>query len=242
MVIAVIPSRFHSSRFPGKALVPIGGVPLVVRVAQRVKEAGVAHRILVATDDQRIAQAVAAASIEVHYKPQAFRSGSDRVADGVSDLPGEIILNVQGDEPLVEATMLQAALAALAGHDMGTVAAPLMDQHQLCHPDTVKVEIDNHGQAVDFKRGGPAPALAHIPASSALLHLGIYAYYRSTLERFTGLPSSPRELDEKLEQLRALEHGLTIGVKVVEAQCAAVNRPEDVPRVEALLAAQGRWE
>jgi 3-deoxy-manno-octulosonate cytidylyltransferase (CMP-KDO synthetase) len=238
MVTAVIPSRFHSSRFPGKALTPIAGIPLVVRVARAVRDAAVVDRVLVATDDERIAAALAGEpGVGVAFSREPFRSGSDRVAAAVAALEEgdgdrSTVLNVQGDEPLVDRAALEQALAALDGNDLGTVALAARWPPGAGR-DTVVVERDpRSGRALAFARAdadAPAPAL---------VHLGIYAFTRASLARFAALPRSDAERAHDLEQLRALDHGMTIGVRVLPVSrhaYQAVNRPEDVPRVEALL-------
>jgi 3-deoxy-manno-octulosonate cytidylyltransferase (CMP-KDO synthetase) len=232
MVLAVIPSRYQSSRFPGKALVPVAGVPLVARVVQRVRESGVADRVLVATDDPRIAAAAEGAGAETCLSQEAFRSGSDRVAAAVSGLglgDGDAVINVQGDEPLVDARVLRGALRALEWSDIGTVAVPA-DDEQVRAEDVVKVAIE-HGVALGFARDGTDLASDCQP----LAHLGVYAFSAASLRRFTELPSTDSERSCSLEQLRALDHGMRIGVQIVCAPVASVNRPEDVARVEAMI-------
>jgi len=226
MVIAVIPSRFHSTRFPGKSLALIEGEPLVARVARRVLAAGVADEVLVATDDARIAAAAEAVGCPAHVSRAPFRSGSDRVAEAVRGRQAAQILNVQGDEALVDGEVLRAALEALEGCDLGTVAT-LAGDDELAGADAVKVALDGQGRARAFSR-------RRLPGAQ-LLHLGVYAFERGALERFAALPSSPGEQGEGLEQLRALEQGMTIGVRLVRARHLAVNRPGDLDRLAAAL-------
>jgi 3-deoxy-manno-octulosonate cytidylyltransferase (CMP-KDO synthetase) len=231
MVTVVIPSRFHSTRFPGKALAPVAGVPLVVRVAEGVRESGVADRVLVATDDERIAAAVGRVGIEVWLSTEPFRSGSDRVAAAIAALDPDgsgPVLNVQGDEALLDRRALAGALAALEGNDLGTVATPL-DATAAGDRDAVKVEIAE-GRALRFDRGA-------IESRAPLhLHLGIYGFTRDALVRFAVLPTSPGERRSDLEQLRALEHGMRIGVRLLDGpRYLAVNRPADLARAEQLL-------
>jgi 3-deoxy-manno-octulosonate cytidylyltransferase (CMP-KDO synthetase) len=233
MVIAVIPSRFYSARFPGKALVPIKGIPLVAFVARRVIATEVAEQVWVATDDSRIVQAVE------RFCPRALtfcdkrnvRSGSDRVAALVAGHTFEetdTILNVQGDEALVTRPVLQSAMDALRWGQIGTAAVPITDARLFRDPDTVKVEIDRRGRALSFARISPQ--------SHALAHLGIYSFTVEALRQFALLPTSPGEQTLHLEQLRALEHGMSIGVNVVlGAEIGSVNRPRDIARVELLL-------
>jgi len=230
MVTAVIPSRHRSSRFPGKALVPVGGEPLVGRVARAVIAADVARRVLVATDHEEIAAAARAAGAEVWISAAPYRSGSDRVAAALAWLGQEpaAVLNVQGDEALVSPEMLRAALCALDGNAMGTVAVPLpADPGRRASPDTVGVLWDPEaGRALDFRRG---------PEGGALAHVGIYSFTPASLRRFAALRSSPRERAERLEQLRFVENGEPIGLRVVRGAAAAINRPGDVARIERIL-------
>ncbi len=235
MVLAVIPSRYHSSRFPGKALTPIAGVPLVLRVARRVREAGVADRVLVATDDERIAGAVSADAFDVCIESKPYACGTDRVAGAVAGIEADVVLNVQGDEPLVDREALLGALCALAGNDLGTVATPTQDLALLTNLDVVKVEVDGGGRAVDFARDPLDLPSACVP----LIHHGIYSFSRASLSRFARqLEPTRRERARSLEQLRALESGMSIGVCRLTGPYASVNRPDDLPRVEALLRAE----
>jgi 3-deoxy-manno-octulosonate cytidylyltransferase (CMP-KDO synthetase) len=227
MVIAVIPSRFHSSRFPGKALVPIEGVPLVVRVARRVLDSNVARRVIVATDDARIAAAVTGTGVEVHTSERPFACGTDRVAAAVEGQPADAVLNVQGDEPLVDAATLEAALAALEGNHLGTVSAPPLSPADLQNPNVVQVQTDAGGRARDFFRGRPG--------GGGQVHLGVYAFWPRTLRHFASLPPSPAERARGLEQLRALDAGMHVGVAHVDRPSASVNCPQDVAVVEALI-------
>jgi 3-deoxy-manno-octulosonate cytidylyltransferase (CMP-KDO synthetase) len=230
MVTVVIPSRFHSSRFPGKPLALVAGTPLVLRVAAAVRAAGVAGRVIGATDDARIAAVLDRAGVEAWVSGDLFRTGSDRVAAAIAALDPDgdgPVLNVQGDEVGVDRRALVGALAALEGNDLGTVATRLGDEAG--DRDAVKVVVDGEGRARSFARG-ELPGLSH-------LHLGIYSFTRAALARFAALPTTRGEREHDLEQLRALEHGLSIGVRVIDGPCRrAINRPEDVARVEALLA------
>ncbi|MCC6750899.1 MAG: NTP transferase domain-containing protein [Deltaproteobacteria bacterium] len=223
-VLAVIPARYASSRFPGKALVSVGGEPLVARVARRVLASGVADAVLVATDDARIANAAASTGCEVLLSDEPFRTGSDRVAAAARDRRVELVLNVQGDEALVGASLLEGALAALARGDLGTVAVPLGHPSQLEDPDTVKVAVTDGRAHAFFRR--PAPAMD--PGAAPLVHVGVYAFTAETLQAFSALSSTSGELAHGLEQLRALERGWSVGVTLVDAEAASVNRPSDL--------------
>jgi 3-deoxy-manno-octulosonate cytidylyltransferase (CMP-KDO synthetase) len=241
MIVAVIPARYRSRRFPGKPLAPVSGIPLVAHVARRVVESAVAERVIVATDDPRIAEAVARSgcAVELHLSSEPFASGSDRVAEAVSRLEGaEVVINVQGDEALVDAAMLRAAIAALESgpSEIGTVAAPVEDPSLLDDPNAVKVAIDGEGRALAFARR--LEGLGTAGAGGGVLHHGgVYAFTRASLVRFAALPPSRAEVEEGLEQLRALEAGMRIGVARIERPLASVNTPEDLARACALLGA-----
>jgi 3-deoxy-manno-octulosonate cytidylyltransferase (CMP-KDO synthetase) len=233
MVIAVIPSRYASSRFPGKALVSVGGVPLLARVVRRVRESGVAERLIVATDDSRIAELATREGVEVRLDSEPRACGCDRVAAAVASLgiaDADAVLNVQGDEPLVDDRVLRGALAALSWSDIGTVAVPV-DDAMLGDEDLVKVEVER-GMARAFARDAVDLASGCQP----LAHLGVYAFWGWSLRRFASLPCGASERSHGLEQLRALDHGLRIGVRIMCAPIASINRPDDVPRVERQLA------
>ena len=230
VVIAGIPARFASRRFPGKPLALIDGVPLVVRVVQAVRQSGVVDGVVVATDDRRIAERVEQLGVRVYLSQHGYRSGSDRLAAALAGQSAEIVLNVQADEALVDRAVLQAALLALDRAPevaIGTVARPLREDER-DDPNTVKVRFDRRGRAQAFGRriGDPRKGWAHV---------GVYAFRRWALDRFASLPSSPEEKREDLEQLRAMDHGLAIQVEPVEAALRAVDCPADLARVEALL-------
>lgn len=235
--VAVIPARFASRRFPGKALVPIADEPLVARVARAVLDSGCVDHVIVATDDRRIAEAVSALDVEVSLSHKPFRRGTDRVAatvagHGEADR-AQAILNVQGDEAFVGRDVLGRALEALAGADIGTVGAPLAEREHN-HLDVVKVCAAG-GRALWFGRGRTPGELG-----PALAHVGVYAFTRPALARFAALPSSPPEVRCDLEQLRALNAGMSIGVRAVRSHHRAINTPEDLELVRRALAT-GRW-
>jgi 3-deoxy-manno-octulosonate cytidylyltransferase (CMP-KDO synthetase) len=232
-IVAVIPARLASSRIPGKALVPIAGKPLIRHVAERLCATGVAERYLLSTDDSRIAAAVRGLPLDVVIDAEPYRCGSDRVYGAVSRLglaEDTRVLNVQGDEALVEGAMVQGALRALSQASLGTVAAPAVAESFAA--DQVEVLLDtSETLARDFRR------CAGQSSGEKLLHIGVYAYRLATLRQFASLPSSLREQREGLEQLRALEAGWPIGVELLPgASVASVNVPRDVQRLEGMLA------
>lgn len=222
-VLAVIPSRYGSKRFPGKPLALIEGVPLVRRVTERVVASGVADLVVMATDDERIAAAVAGLPVRVMRSDRCFRSGTDRVAAAVRAGRGDKVLNVQGDEAFADKGMLLAALQALEGNDVGTVAAPLGPGDLSC-ADTVKVSLDERGRALAFSR------TAELSGVAVLRHLGVYAFTADSLARFSALPTGMGERSERLEQLRVLERGWRIGVGRVASAGRAINSPRDLER------------
>ena len=243
-IIGVIPSRYASSRFPGKPLAPIAGIPLVVRVIQRVRLASRLDDVIVATDDERIAAVVREHGATAVMTPSELPSGTDRIACAIRGLEADVVVNIQGDEPLIDPALVDAVGASLADSDawdMSTAAAPVTTPEDLASPDVVKVvrAFDNRAlyfsrAPIPYRRGQslPFPPLPGIH----LRHIGIYGYRRDFLERLVKLPPSPLETTEMLEQLRALQIGARILVLDATAPSLGVDTPEDVRRVEQALA------
>jgi 3-deoxy-manno-octulosonate cytidylyltransferase (CMP-KDO synthetase) len=241
----VIPARFASTRLPGKPLLDIGGKPMVVRVAERARLSG-ATTIIVATDHADILHTVEAHGFTAMLTRQDHPSGTDRIAEVVSKLglgSGEIVVNVQGDEPLIEPDLISAVAAQLAAHDdaaIATACCPLIDGAQMANANVVKVVTDKHGYALYFSRA-PIPyardafagGIKNLPATlPAYRHIGIYAYRVAFLDLYATLSPSPLEEIEALEQLRALWHGHEIAVSVCDqAPAAGVDTAEDLQRV-----------
>ncbi len=244
--IVVIPARWASSRFPGKALYPIGGRPLLWWVVQRVRRARCAHRLLVATDDERIRDAASGWGIEVALTSPQHPSGTDRVAEAVQGWPADVIVNVQGDEPLIEPDLVDRLIETIAagGWDMATAAAPLDDPTLIVRPSVVKVVVAADGRALYFSRA-PIPydrdgIAAERPADVYRRHIGVYAYTAEALRRFVASPPSTLEQVERLEQLRALDLGFRIAVLSAPPTAGlGVDTPDDVPQAEAALRAAG---
>ena len=254
--IAVIPARYKSTRLPGKPLLPIGGRPLVLWVVERALTARRVDRAIVATDDRRILEAVTSAGFEAMMTRSDHASGTDRVAEVAQSLPdAEIIVNVQGDEPLISPQTIDRAIEALTETDTGrveiaTTCEPISDRADIINPAVVKVVTDKNGRALYFSRA-PIPYLheavrrhgtleAALENEEELLscfrkHTGLYVYRRDFLLEYTSWPQSALERAEGLEQLRALEHGATI--KVVEAASSSigVDTIEDLERVRAIM-------
>jgi len=239
-VLVVIPARLGSTRLPEKCLLPLCGKPMIVWVAEAVRRCRRASRVLVATDHERIAAAVTAAGYEAVMTRADHPSGTDRVAEAAAGSGAGVIVNVQGDEPLIDPELvdrLAASLQASDAWDMATAATALADPADLARPSVVKVVRDVAGRALYFSRapipfvrdGGPAPAGLH------WRHLGVYAYRRAFLERLVATPPCATEQAEKLEQLRALHIGGRIAVLETADRGAGVDTPEDIERVERLL-------
>jgi 3-deoxy-manno-octulosonate cytidylyltransferase (CMP-KDO synthetase) len=228
--VIVIPARWASTRFPGKPLAPIAGVSLIQRVYERAVQSSLASAVYVATDDARIAAHVSGFGGRVLQPEGDFQSGTDRIAAAVRSLPScDAVINVQGDEPLIDPLVIDQLITALADSEMATLACPLLTDDEFLARDVVKVVTDLTGHALYFSR---APLGSR---DTALRHIGIYAYRAATLQRFTALPPAPLERAESLEQLRALQNGIRIRVLQTAKPHLGVDRPEDVGRVEEEL-------
>jgi 3-deoxy-manno-octulosonate cytidylyltransferase (CMP-KDO synthetase) len=242
-IIGIIPARYASTRFPGKPLALIAGKPLIQRVVEQCRQARSLKEVIVATDDERIA-AVARGFCRVEMTRADHPSGTDRIAEVVGRVPCDAAVNIQGDEPLIDPAVIDAVAGALQHHEMSTAATSIRDAAEYENPNVVKVVADAAGRALYFSRrtipylreAASRPATEQMAAFPFLKHLGIYGYRRSVLLRLVQLPVSPLERAEKLEQLRALENGIGIAVVRVEHDSAGVDVPEDVARVERLLA------
>ena len=249
--VVAIPARFGSQRLPGKPLLHIAGKPMILHVAQRALQAG-ASEVVVATDDQRIVDALQGSGVGVAMTRSDHASGSDRLAE-LATLCGwddsRIVVNLQGDEPLAPASGIRAVALTLAESNcpMATLATPVLSVEELFDPNCVKLVRDSSGKALYFSRA-PIPwardALAKsrdtLPADTTFLrHIGIYAYRAGFLKLFAGMTRTPLEIAESLEQLRAIEHGCPIAVAVApEAFPAGVDTAEDLARVEVLMTAK----
>ncbi|HPU52292.1 MAG TPA: 3-deoxy-manno-octulosonate cytidylyltransferase [Burkholderiaceae bacterium] len=252
--VALIPARMASSRLPGKPLADIGGLPMVIRVAHRAHASG-ASRVVIATDEPAVAAAAARHSVECVMTRADHPSGTDRLAEA-ADLLGlsddQTVVNVQGDEPLIDPEVVAAVAAELARHAgcaMATAAHPITTLDDYRNPNVVKVVTDASGRALYFSRAPipferDGPALSDGALSAALLgapvlrHVGLYAYRVGFLRRYPQLPRSPLESIESLEQLRALWHGHSIAVlRLSHAPASGVDTPEDLAHVRALIAA-----
>ncbi|MCY1074632.1 3-deoxy-manno-octulosonate cytidylyltransferase [Archangium lansingense] len=237
--VAVIPARYASTRFPGKPLALIAGRPMIEHVWRRCQEAGVFHEVVVATDDIRIQETVERFGGKAVMTSPECATGTDRVAEVARARPEvDVWVNVQGDEPLVDPASLRvlAGLFADASVEMGTLARPL-EAAEEDSPHVVKAVLALNGDALYFSRS-TVPFVREPGESGAVkrwAHLGLYGYRRNTLLRLAELSATPLEQAEKLEQLRALEHGIRIRCGKVTGRSVAVDVPEDVGRVEAAM-------
>jgi 3-deoxy-manno-octulosonate cytidylyltransferase (CMP-KDO synthetase) len=239
----VIPARFDSSRLPGKALLPLAGKPMLQWVHERARACG-ASEVIIATDDDRIATAARGFGAEVAITARTHVSGTDRIAE-VSAARGwaaaDIVVNVQGDEPLIPPVVIDQVAKLMAANpraDIATLAVKIDSLADLADPNIVKVACDATGRALYFSRA-PIPFNRDTPAtvsSACLRHVGLYAYRVSALRKLASLPPGRLEVIEKLEQLRALENGMEIRVALaVERPLADVNTAADLERAERAL-------
>jgi len=230
--IAIIPARYQSTRLPGKPVLEIQGKTLIEHVYRRVQKAESVERIVVATDDSRIAEAVQRFGGEVRMTRGDHQSGTDRLAEAAADLPNDaLIVNVQGDEPMIEPEVIDRAVAAarLRDAEMVTLMAPLESRVSIEDPNRVKVVVDRQGFALYFSRS-PVPS-----SGTTFLHLGLYVYRVGFLRRFTQLERTPLEIAESLEQLRVLEHGFRIRVVEVESESWGIDTPADLEKFKSVL-------
>ncbi len=240
--VGIIPARWASTRFPGKALALIDGIPMIERVWRGASACRRLREVVVATDDERIAAHCTSIGARVVMTRADHPTGSDRIAEVAEALSDDVVVNIQGDEPLIEPFVIEAALDALEGPlhaDVATVAHPL---HALdrADPNRVKVVFDALGRALYFSRALIPPVAGTSDAPAAhWQHVGLYAYRRSFLLDFVKLERGPLERAEALEQLRVLENGRTIRVGLIEGwESTSVDVPADVARVEAALRAR----
>lgn len=256
IAVAVIPARYSSSRLPGKPLLKIAGKPLILWVAERALAARSVARVIVATDDTRIFDTVTSAGFEAMMTRDDHRSGTDRVAEVARNLDTEIIVNVQGDEPLIEPETIDRAVNALSMNKevlMATTSEPMTEAAEVLNPAVVKVVVDKEGYATSFSRnpnpwpnqavtkhGSIEAALRNEPALlfSFRKHTGLYVYRRDFLLEFAGWPQAESERRESLEQLRALERGVKIKVVDAASESIGVDTLEDLERVRKIVERQ----
>ena len=239
-IVGVIPARYASTRFPGKPLALIQRKPLIQHVVERCQQARSLSEVIVATDDTRIWE-VAQNFCRAEMTSPDHPSGSDRIAEVARRCECDAVVNIQGDEPLIDPAVIDAVAGALDGCEMSTAATPLTSAAEYDNPNVVKVVVNVAGRALYFSRRtipfvrDAATAEAQMAAFPFLKHLGIYGYRRETLLRLVQWPVSALERAEKLEQLRALEHGVPVAVVQVDYDSICVDVPADVKRVEQIL-------
>src|SRR5271169_6807236 len=245
-IVGIIPARFASTRFPGKPLALIAGKPLLQHVVEQCRKAKSLTEVIVATDDTRIWE-VTQNFCRVEMTRPEHPSGSDRIAEVAERCECDAVVNIQGDEPLIEPSVIDAVANALAQNEMSTAATRIKTPAEYDNPNVVKVVVNAAGRALYFSRrtipylreaatGSVSEQLAAFPF---LKHLGLYGYRRETLLRLVRFPVSPLEAAEKLEQLRALENGIGIAVVRVDYESIGVDAPEDVAKVEKILSTDG---
>jgi 3-deoxy-manno-octulosonate cytidylyltransferase (CMP-KDO synthetase) len=256
-VVAIIPARYASTRLPGKPLIEIAGKPMILRVVERARQTASINRVIVATDDDRVFNVVAGAGFEAVMTSPDHATGTDRLAEVAANLDAEIIVNIQGDEPMIEPSTIDALAPLLADREivMSTTCEPIESVDDALKSSVVKVVIDRDGFALCFSRN-PIPfpraaVLEHGSIRAALRarpemlktfnkHTGLYAYRRDFLLTYAKLPPTPLEQSEMLEQMRALEHGYRIKVVSVSHRSIGVDTPEDVKLVRRMIGGASR--
>lgn len=242
-VVVVIPARFGSTRLPGKPLVSLAGKPMIQRVYERAKSAQQANQVIVATDDERIVKVVEGFGGEARMTRPDHRTGTERVAEVAAHVAGDVFVNVQGDEPLLDPAAVDTAVQSLLEEPaaaISTVATPIKRPADIMDPNVVKTVLDFDGNALYFSRA-PIPWVRDTAGKIQvrhLKHLGLYVFQREALLEYPTLPQGDAERIEQLEQLRWMENGWKIRVAEVEHDAVSVDVPEDVTRVEELLSEQ----
>ncbi|MDH4069653.1 MAG: 3-deoxy-manno-octulosonate cytidylyltransferase [Ignavibacteria bacterium] len=246
-IVAIIPARYGSSRLPGKPLADLIGKPMIQHVYERTARAGTIDWCLVATDDERIANAVRSFGGHAVMTPENLETGTDRVAFVARSLEkADLIVNIQGDEPLIEPAMIDEAVRLLAadpGPQVGTLVTPMTDPDDLDDPGVVKVVIDSDNRALYFSRS-PIPFVRGADQSQRVMahryykHIGLYVYRRPFLLRLTEVDRTPLEMAEELEQLRILETGQEIRVGITSYTSIPVDTPADLESVRSQMQAE----
>ena len=239
--IVIIPSRYGSTRFEGKPLHPINGKPMIQHVYERSRQADRVDDVLVATDDERIVEAVRAFGGNALMTSDSNRSGTDRLAEAAEKIGlsgDDIVINVQGDQPLMDSRCLDQLVAPFfeePGLQMSTLAYKIVREKEITDPKDVKVTFDNRGYALYFSRASIPLARDAGIRHDTFKHLGFYAYTRKFLDIYRNMDEGVLESVEKLEQLRVLEHGYRIKVVITPYDSPEVDLPEDIPRIERLM-------
>lgn len=238
-IVGVIPVRYQSKRFPGKALARIAGKRVVQHVYERASKCPEFSRLIVATDDRRIEKLVLSIGAECYFSRTPHRCGTERVAEAVKGMRADVVVNIQGDEVLLRPSLVRVAIDALLSDESascGTVCHVIDSPGDFANSDLVKVALDRRNNALYFSRS-PIPNVQYCSgeSTSMLCHIGIYAFKRKALVRFAKLKPAPLELCENLEQLRLLESGMRVKVGLTNLKNFSLNRPQDIPIVERML-------
>jgi 3-deoxy-manno-octulosonate cytidylyltransferase (CMP-KDO synthetase) len=236
-ILGIIPARFASTRFPGKPLIDIGGKTMIRRVYEQAKKATSLSDVIVATDDQRIYDEVLSFGGKVVMTASHHQNGSERCAEAIIDIPADVVINIQGDEPFIHPEQIDtlAALFADPACQIGTLIKVCNDKALLEKPSIVKVTVDKNFKALYFSRS-VIPYLRNIDTHPTFYkHIGIYGYRVDVLNKITKLKATPLELAESLEQLRWLENGYSIQTAVTTHESISIDVPEDLERVKSLI-------
>jgi 3-deoxy-manno-octulosonate cytidylyltransferase (CMP-KDO synthetase) len=241
--IIVIPARYGASRFPGKSLARILGRPMIQWVWEAASRSRLTEQVVIATDDDRIAEAATKFGADVVMTKKSHRSGTDRIAEVAGKISAHLYVNVQGDEPLLSAAAVDDLIRGMMESPripVGTLAHRIEKEDEWRSPEVVKVVCNRHNEALYFSRSPLPFQRTFDPRARLLRHVGIYAFRARALATFVSLKPSPLEVAESLEQLRVLEHGLAIQVIETKYRCLGVDTPADLKRVEAVLRRQAR--
>lgn len=227
MVIGVIPARLESTRFPRKILFPIRNKPMIMHVYERALKSQKLDRVIIAVDSQETIDALKDFGVEVMMTSSKHQSGTDRIAETVVDIDADIIINIQGDEPMLDPKMIDELVSLFDDStvDMATLASTVIDGEDFKNPNVVKVVLDQHQNAAGFYRIIPDFSKKHFR------HIGIYGYRKNTLENFTKLKQSKNEKFLHLEQLRALDNGIAIRVAICDFSYRGIDIPEDLKQL-----------
>lgn len=241
--IIVIPARYGATRFPGKSLARIEGRPMIQWVWEAARRCRLTEQVIVATDDERIADAASKFGANVVMTKKSHRSGTDRMAEVSDKISAQLYVNVQGDEPLLSPAAVDDLIRAMMENPrvpIGTLTHRIESEAEWRSPEVVKVVCNRHSEALYFSRAPLPFQRGYDPKARLLRHVGIYAFRARALATFVSLKPSPLEIAESLEQLRALEHGMVIQAIETKYRCLGVDTPADLALVEAALRRQAR--
>ena len=232
--LIVVPSRLGAQRFPAKVLAKLGGKPIVQWCWEAAQAAG---ETVIATESPKVAEVVASFGGKAVLTPESCQSGTDRVYEAAKNTDAELIINLQGDQPFIKPETVRSVIRLLEGErtvDISTAVMLLDDEERLKNPNVVKAVMNEQGRCLYFSRS-PIPYRRFETTLRSYEHIGIYGFKRAALEKFVKLPPSPLELTEGLEQLRAMEAGMSIAAAIVAETPVAIDTPEDLVRAESLL-------